>query len=125
MNPSIAFPAFLRRLGPDPHLNGQQTVALAGCPDLLELADGSFAVIGIDITEKAKGQFPASVGCGPDERVVWIPRKTLVLAKGDKEKEAGTITARVRDGKGGGENLPPMSLNEFISRVKDEVTAKK
>ena len=31
---------FLKRLGPDPHLNGQQTVALAGCPDLLELEDG-------------------------------------------------------------------------------------
>lgn len=74
---------FLKRLGPDPHLNGKQTVALEGCPDLLELEDGNFAVIGIDITEKAKGRFPASVGCGPDERVVWIPRRTLVLAKDD------------------------------------------
>ena len=73
----------LRRLGPDPHLNGQRTVALAGCPDVLELTDGNFAVIGIDITEKARGHFPPTVGCGPDERVVWIPRQTLVLAKGD------------------------------------------
>ena len=73
----------LRRLGPDPHRHGQRTVAAAGCPDVLELADGNFAVIGIDITEKAKGHFPPTVGCGPDERVVWIPRQTLVLAKGD------------------------------------------
>jgi len=54
-----------------------------------------------------------------------VQKVPYLLVLGDKEKEAGTITARVRDGKGGGENLPPMSLKEFISRVKDEVTAKK
>ena len=54
-----------------------------------------------------------------------VQKVPYLLVLGDKEKEAGTITARVRDGKGGGENLPLMSLNEFISRVKDEVTAKK
>ena len=54
-----------------------------------------------------------------------VQKVPYLLVLGDKEKEADTITARVRDGKGGGENLPPMSLNEFISRVKDEVTAKK
>ena len=54
-----------------------------------------------------------------------VQKVPYLLVLGDKEKEAGTITVRVRDGKGGGENLPPMSLNEFISRVKDEVTAKK
>ncbi len=74
---------FLRRLGPDPHLHGQRTAALAGCPDVLELEDGNFAVIGIDITAQAMGKFPPTVGCGSDERVVWIPRKTLVLAKTD------------------------------------------
>ena len=74
---------FKRRLGEDPHANGQRTVACAGCPDILEMADGNFAVIGIDITDKAAGNFPPTVGCGPDERVVWIPRKTLVLAKAD------------------------------------------
>ncbi len=54
-----------------------------------------------------------------------VQKVPYLLVLGDKEKEAGTVTARVRDGKGGGENLPAMSLNEFISRVKDEVTAKK
>jgi hypothetical protein len=74
---------FLRRLGPDPHLNGAQTVALAGCPDILELTTGDFAVIGADITAEARSQLPATVSCGPDERIVRIPRNTLVLAKQD------------------------------------------
>lgn len=74
---------FLRRLGPDPHANGARTVALQGCPDILELASGDFAVIGIDITDAARGQLPPTVGCGPDERVVLIPRRTLVLARAD------------------------------------------
>ncbi len=54
-----------------------------------------------------------------------VQKIPYLLVLGDKEKEAGLVTARVRDGKGGGENLPAMSLNEFISRVKDEVAAKK
>lgn len=74
---------FLRRLGPDPHANGAQTAACNGCPDILELADGDFAIIGIDITKQGVGNLPATVGCGPDERIVRIPRKTLLLAKAD------------------------------------------
>jgi threonyl-tRNA synthetase len=46
------------------------------------------------------------------------------LILGDKEMQSKTVTARLRDGKGGGENLPPMSLEDFVSRVKDEVAAK-
>jgi hypothetical protein len=45
-----------------------------------ELGTGDFAVIGADITDMA-GSLPPSAGCGPDERMVRIPRKTLVLAK--------------------------------------------
>ena len=73
----------LRRLGSDPHSGGAQTPCLRGCPDILELDSGDFAVIGRDITPEAMAHLPATVGCGPDERIVWIPRKTLVLAKGD------------------------------------------
>ncbi len=76
-------PLFLRRLGPDPHANGARTQSLNGCPDILELATGDFAVIGVDITKDALSHLPPSVGCGPDERIVKIPRKTLVLAKPD------------------------------------------
>ena len=74
---------FLRRLGPDPHANGAQTVAVSGCPDIFELADGDFAIMGPDITEVSAKNLPAGASCGPDERIIRIPRKTLVLAKPD------------------------------------------
>jgi hypothetical protein len=74
---------FLHRLGPDPHVSGGRTAALKGCPDIVALDTGDFAVIGIDITGQAQGNLPPTVGCGPDERVVWIPRATLVQAKPD------------------------------------------
>lgn len=75
--------SFLHRLGPDPHANGAQTASASGCPDIIALADGDFAIIGQDITEAARGNLPATVSCGPDERVIRIPRNTLVLAKPD------------------------------------------
>ena len=73
---------FLKRLGPDPHANGAQTYACQGCPDVWELEGGDFAIIGSDITAMA-GKLPPTANCGPDERIVRIPRKTLVLAKQD------------------------------------------
>lgn len=74
---------FLHRLGPDPHANGAQTTSGMGCPDIIALDNGDFAIIGVDITELAKGNLPPSVSCGNDERIVRIPRRTLVLAKPD------------------------------------------
>ena len=71
---------FLRRIGPDPHANGATSAGCQGCPDIWELEDGDFAVIGADITAPA-GKLPPSANCGPDERMIRIPRKTLVLAK--------------------------------------------
>jgi len=74
---------FIRRLGPDPHANGAKTRALAGCPDILELKSGDFAVIGEDITQTAMEKLALGASCGPDERIVRIPRNTLLLAKPD------------------------------------------
>ena len=74
---------FLRRIGPDPHAGGVRTIALRGCPDIWELSNGDFAVIGIDITDAAKTQLPPTAGCGPDERIVLIPRNLLVQAKSE------------------------------------------
>ena len=74
---------FLRRIGPDPHANGAATIALNNCPDIFELESGDFAIIGIDITAKALPQLPPTAGCGPDERIVLIPRNLLVNAKSD------------------------------------------
>jgi hypothetical protein len=73
---------FVKRLGPDPHANGARTYACSGCPDIWELESGDFAIIGTDVTSEA-GTLPPSANCGPDERIVRIPRKTLVLAKSD------------------------------------------
>ena len=72
-----------RRLGPHPHANGAQTSALAGCPDIFELDSGDFAIIGSDITVSAARHLPADASCGPDEIIIRIPRRTLVLAKQD------------------------------------------
>lgn len=79
--------AFIGRLGPDPHANGALTPSAKNCPDILALDDGSFAVIGIDITALSQDRLPPSVSCGPDERVVWIPRTTLTRAKADIPNE--------------------------------------
>jgi hypothetical protein len=74
---------FLRRLGPDPHANGARTVGCRGCPDIFQLQSGDFAIIGIDITDTAKPKLPPTAGCGPDERIIFIPRNLLVEAKRD------------------------------------------
>jgi len=71
----------LRRLGPDPHAGNGQTPALQGCPDVFELETGDFVVIGQDVTSQIISDLPPGASCGPDERIVRIPRKTLVLAK--------------------------------------------
>lgn len=74
---------FKRRIGSDPHAHGAKTAACSGCPDIWELASGDFAIIGCDITEKALSHLPATASCGPDERIIAIPRKTLLSAKPD------------------------------------------
>ena len=79
---STAMITFLRRIGPDPHANGAKTQSFNGCPDIWELEDGDFAVIGPDITDVA-GELPATAGCGPDERIVRLPRRILVDARRD------------------------------------------
>lgn len=77
---------FKQRIGPDPHANGQESIACDGCPDILELDDGNFAIIGVDITDKAIGKLPPTAGCGPDERIVFIPRDLLTRARPDIPK---------------------------------------
>ena len=53
-----------------------------------------------------------------------LQKVPFLLILGDKEMQADTVTARVRDGRGGGENLAAMSLDQFISHVKAEIAAK-
>ena len=73
----------LRRLGTPPSQRQGACVACDNCPDLFELADGDFAVIGLDVTDSVAGFLPADAGCGAGERIVRIPRSVLVAAKAD------------------------------------------
>jgi len=73
---------FKRRLGISPQERNPQCVGCWQCPDLWELDDGDFAIIGVDITGEA-GKLPPTAGCGPNERMVRIPRELLVHAKND------------------------------------------
>ena len=77
---------FAKRLGPDPHANGAQSVGCDGCPDIWELENGDIAVIGIDITEAAAAKLPPTAGCGPDEKIVRLPRNVLLNARPDISK---------------------------------------
>lgn len=74
---------FKHRIGPDPHANGAKSVGGHGCPDIWQLDDGDIAIIGIDITDTAITMLPPTAGCGPDERIVRLPRNLLLNAKGD------------------------------------------
>ena len=72
---------FIKRIGPDPRVSGA-SVGCRSCPDIWELDNGDFVVLGTDVTG-ASAELPPSASCGPDERMVRIPRKSLVLAKAD------------------------------------------
>ena len=74
---------FKRRIGVDPHLNGEFTSSSNGCPDVWELQDGNFAVIGVKKTDELRSMLPKTASCGPDEEIVVIPRNTLVRGKKD------------------------------------------
>ena len=72
-----------RRLGPSPHEGGARTPALEGCPDIFELNTGDFALIGQKVAPEFAKHLPKDASCGPDECIIVIPRKTLILAKSD------------------------------------------
>lgn len=74
---------FKRRLGADPHADGRLTPFVSNCPDIWELESGDFAIIGRDDTDRLAGHLPQTASCGPDERIVIIPRQTLLRAKAD------------------------------------------
>ncbi len=72
---------FVKRIGPDPHASGGHCSDTAGCPDIWELDNGDFAVIGSDITYEAASQLPPSAGCAPHERIIRLPRQLVINAK--------------------------------------------
>ena len=71
----------VRRLGKSPRERG--SISHDTCPDIFELSNGSFAVIGTDMTEELDGLLPADAGRADYERIVVITRETLIAAQGD------------------------------------------
>ncbi|MFE9445205.1 hypothetical protein ACFYO2_41045 [Streptomyces sp. NPDC006602] len=70
-----------RRLGVPPCERG--STSSATCPDIFELADGNFAIIGTDATDSLDAQLPADAARANYERIVVITRETLIKAKSD------------------------------------------
>ncbi|MBD0838163.1 MULTISPECIES: hypothetical protein [unclassified Streptomyces] len=70
-----------RRIGASPRDRGSITGST--CPDIFELSDGSFAVIGTDATEALDSELPPDAARADYERIVVISRDTLVRARAD------------------------------------------
>jgi hypothetical protein len=71
----------IRRLGVAPRYRGSTNGGT--CPDIFELADGNFAIIGTDVTDTLDGELPADAARANYERIVVITRETLIRAKAD------------------------------------------
>ena len=79
---------FKKRCGVNPHLLPEVietggSVAADGCPDVWELSNGDFAVIGIRKTREFLHLLPKSAGCGLDEEIVLVPKIVMANAKKD------------------------------------------
>lgn len=87
----------MRRIGSTPQQRGSTTGA--NCPDVIELDDGSYLVIGklpADGVIKAKGFVEQGFSVGPDEAPVIVPRDALLTAARQivGEDAAGLTDAR-------------------------------
>jgi hypothetical protein len=72
---------FVRRIGASPEERG--SASNCTCPDIFELSDGRFAVIGTDLTDELDAVLPPDAGRAAYERIVVITRETLVRARAD------------------------------------------
>ncbi|WP_172386529.1 hypothetical protein [Streptomyces sp. MNP-20] len=71
----------LRRIGVPPRERGSATGQT--CPDIFELSNGDFAVIGTEMTAALDGGLPADAARADHEGIVVISRETLIRAKAD------------------------------------------
>ncbi|MEU4692335.1 hypothetical protein [Actinoplanes sp. NPDC023714] len=71
----------LRRVGLAPAERGSVTDCT--CPDVFELEDGNFAVVGTDRTSELEGMLPPDAGVAPYEKIVVINRDTFLAAAKD------------------------------------------
>lgn len=70
-----------RRIGTTP----QQRGSLSGqtCPDMFELENGNYAVMGTALEEDASVRLPEGVVLKPGERIIIVPAVLLADAKPD------------------------------------------
>ncbi|MEU9168510.1 hypothetical protein AB0D34_12050 [Streptomyces sp. NPDC048420] len=68
-----------RRIGLPPQARG--STCGAHCPDIFELHDGRFAVIGTERTAEIRRDYPRLRALAPSEIVVVVDRDTLTCAK--------------------------------------------
>lgn len=71
----------MRRIGASPRERGSASGQT--CPDIFELSDGDFAVIGTEATAVLDSELPADAARAEDERIVIISRETLLRARAD------------------------------------------
>ncbi|MGW7416834.1 hypothetical protein [Streptomyces sp. NPDC054863] len=71
----------VRRIGASPRARGSASGQT--CPDIFELSDGNFAVIGTESTASLDDKLPPDAGRADYERIVVISRETLIRAKED------------------------------------------
>lgn len=70
-----------RRVGLSPKARGSATNCT--CPDIFELDDGNFAVIGTNRTTEMRNVLPEDAGVASYEGIVVITRETLLAAVRD------------------------------------------
>jgi hypothetical protein len=71
----------VRRVGASPQERGSGSGQT--CPDIFELSDGNFAVIGTEATAILDKELPPDAARAEHERIVIITRDTLLRAKND------------------------------------------
>lgn len=75
-----ATPVVSRRLGVAPAERADCTSS-GNCPDVFELENGDFAVVGLDVSDVLA--LPADTGRAQDERAVVVPRAVFLAAVRD------------------------------------------
>jgi hypothetical protein len=73
--------SIVRRIGASPKERGSASGQT--CPDIFELSDGNFAVIGTESTAVLDDALPEDAGRADYERIVVISRETLIRAKAE------------------------------------------
>jgi hypothetical protein len=73
---------FRRRLGRSAQELGLSSSS-SSCPDIWELDNGDFAIVGRDVTAAYSGRLPEGVSLAAGERLVVLPRAMVLAAKRD------------------------------------------